>query len=98
MLFRSMTSYGGTYSTDGNEITHHVFGLQMCQFHRHFRRRRALGWTVGVDRIGADRFSARAPFPRGGGRPLRATEGAEEGMRACPAAQVVLISLRASTD
>ena len=23
-LFRSMTSYGGTYSIDGNEITHHV--------------------------------------------------------------------------
>jgi Lipocalin-like domain len=23
-LFRSMTSYGGTYSVDGNEITHHV--------------------------------------------------------------------------
>jgi len=28
-----------------------------------------LGWTVGVDRIGADRFSARAALPRGGGRP-----------------------------
>jgi hypothetical protein len=24
VLFRSMTSYGGTYSIDGNEITHHV--------------------------------------------------------------------------
>src|SRR6516165_7651750 len=23
-LFRSMTSYGGTYTIDGNEITHHV--------------------------------------------------------------------------
>ena len=44
-LFRSMTSYGGTYTIDGNEITHHVFGLRMCRFHRHFRRRRALGWT-----------------------------------------------------
>jgi len=53
-LFRSMTSYGGTYTIDGNEITHHVFGLRMCRFHRHFRRRRALGWTVGVDRIGED--------------------------------------------
>jgi len=80
-LFRSMTSYGGTYTIDGNEITHHVFGLQMCQFHRHFRRRRALGWTVGVDRIGADRFSARAPIHRGGGRPPtndRDSEGARE--------------------
>ena len=24
VLFRSMTSYGGTYTIDGNEITHHV--------------------------------------------------------------------------
>ena len=24
MAFRRMTSYGGTYTIDGNEITHHV--------------------------------------------------------------------------
>jgi hypothetical protein len=64
-LFRSMTSYGGTYTIDGNEITHHVFGLQMCQFHRHFRRRR----SVGVDSWGGQ--DRGAPIWRTGALPPR---------------------------